>query len=227
MENYKLTIEDGVITWGENADENGNPIEGILYIPKEAVAFHPDAWIFLDTNADGIVVDEENPVFSSAHNCLLSKDGKKLIKVCKNSDISKLRSLEIIGRDAFNDLNEEREEFTLRIPDGVKILDYRAFAVNARNVKIVVPSSVRAIGALAFMIHSDSTHIVFEGDAELEVGAFGTELEAKDSDIEVYNSMPSILYPKKEKLTVTCPKDSKVYRYCKKYGINVLGETTN
>ena len=227
MENYKLTIEDGVITWVENADENGNPIEGILYIPKEAVAFHPDAWIFLDTNADEIVVDEENTAFSSAHNCLLSKDGKKLIKVCKNSDVSKLTSLEIIGRDAFNDLNEEREEFTLRIPDGVKILDYRAFAINARNVKIVVPSSVRAIGALAFMIHSDSTHIIFEGDAELEVGAFGTELEAKDSDIEVYNSMPSILYPKKEKLTVTCPKDSKVYRYCKKYGINVLGETTN
>lgn len=219
MENYKLTIEDGVITWVENADENGNPIEGILYIPKEAVAFHPDAWIFLGCNAGGIVVDEENPVFSSAHNCLLSKDGKKLIKVCKNSDISKLRSLEIIGRDAFNDLNEEREEFTLRIPDGVKILDYRAFAVNARNVKIVVPSSVRAIGALAFMIHSDSTHIVFEGDAELEVGAFGTELEAKDSDIEVYNSMPSILYPKKENLTVTCPKESNVSSYCNKYEI--------
>ena len=227
MENYKLTIEDGVITWVENADENGNPIEGILYIPKEAVDFHPDAWIFLGCNAGGIVVDEENPVFSSAHNCLLSKDGKKLIKVCKNSDISKLRSLEIIGRDAFNDLNEEREEFTLRIPDGVKILDYRAFAVNARNVKIVVPSSVRAIGALAFMIHSDSTHIVFEGDAALEVGAFGTELEAKDSDIEVYNSMPSILYPKKENLTVTCHKYFNVSNYCKKYGINVSGKTTN
>ena len=157
----------------------------------------------------------------------MSKDGKELIKVCKNSDVSKLTSLEIIGQDAFNDLNVERDEFVFRIPDGVKILDYRAFAINARNVKIVIPSSVRAIGALAFMIHSDNTHIVFEGDAELEVGAFGTELEAKDSVIEVYNSMPSILYPKKEKLTVTCPKDSKIYRYCKKYGINVSDKTTN
>lgn len=219
MENYKLTIEDGVITWVENADENGNPIESILYIPKEAVAFHPDAWIFLDTNADRIVVDEENPAFSSAHNCLLSKDGKTLIKACKNSDVSKLTSLEIIGQDAFNDLNIERDEFVLRIPEGVKILDYRAFAVNARNVKIVVPSSVRVIGALAFMIHSDNTHIIFEGDAELEVGAFGTELEAKDSDIEIYKSLPFVVYPKKETLTVTCPKDSKVSSYCKKYGI--------
>ena len=227
MKDYKLTIEDGVITWVENADESGNPIPGRLFVPKEATAFDVDAWVFLGCEAEAIVVDPENDVFSSAHNCLLSKDGKKLIKVCKNSDVSELTSLEIIGQDAFNDLNEERDEFVFRIPDGVKILDYRAFAINARNVKIVVPSSVRAIGALAFMIHSDSTHIVFEGDAELEVGAFGTELEAKDSDIEVYNSMPSILYSKKEKLTVTCPKESKVSGYCKKYGINASGKTTN
>lgn len=219
MENYKLTIEDGVITWIENADEVGNAIEGILYIPKEAVAFSPDAWIFLGCSADGIKVDEENPVFSSAHNCLLSKDGKTLIKVCKNSDVSKLTSLEIIGQDAFNDLTAQCDEFVFRIPDGVKILDYRAFAINARNVEIIVPSSVRAIGALAFMIRSDSTHIVFEGDAELEVGAFGTELEAKDSDIEIYKSMPSKVYTKAEQLTVTCPKESNISRYCKKHGI--------
>ena len=219
MKDYKLTIENGVITWVENADENGNPISGRLFIPKEVTAFDVDAWAFLGCEGEAIVADPENDVFSSAHNCLLSKDGKKLIKVCKNSDVSKLTSLEIIGRDAFNDLHEEREEFIFHIPDGVKILDYRAFAVNARNVKIVVPSSVRAIGALAFMIHSDSTHIVFEGDAELEVGAFGTELEAKDSDIEIYKSLPSVVYPKKETLTVTCPKDSKVSSYCKKYGI--------
>ena len=219
MENYKLTIEDGVITWIENTDGSGNPISGRLFIPKEVTAFDVDAWVFLGCEAEEIVVYPENDVFSSAHNCLLSKDRKKLIKVCKNSDVSKLTSLEIIGRDAFNDLNEEREEFIFHIPDGVKILDYRAFAINARNVEIIVPSSVRAIGALAFMINSDNTHIVFEGDAELEVGAFGTELEAKDSDIAVYSSMPSILYPKKEKLTVTCPKESKVSSYCNKYEI--------
>lgn len=146
MKDYKLTIEDGVITWVENADEKGNPISGRLFIPKEVTSFDVDAWVFLGCEAEAIVVDLENDVFSSAHNCLLSKDGKKLIKVCKNSDVSKLTSLEIIGRDAFNDLNVERDEFVFRIPDGVKILDYRAFAVNARNVEIVVPSSVRAIG---------------------------------------------------------------------------------
>ena len=102
------------------------------------------------------------------------------------------------GVQLWRNIHEEREEFIFHIPDGVKFLDYRAFAVNARNVEIIVPSSVRAIGALAFMIHSDNAHIIFEGDAELEVGAFGTELEAKDSDIAVYNSMSSLVYPKKE-----------------------------
>ena len=227
MKNYKLTIEDGVITWIENSDENGNPIEGILYIPKEAIAFHPDAWIFLGCGADGVVVDKENPVFSSAHNCLLSKDGKTLIKVCKNSDFSKLSSFEIIGRDAFSDFNEEREEFTFHIPDGVTTLDYRSFALSAGKVNITVPSSVRKIGALAFMIYSEETHITFEGDAELEMGAFGIEAEAKDSDYEVYKSMPSAVYPKAERLVVSCPTESNVYRYCKKYGINVSGKTTN
>ena len=124
-----------------------------------------------------------------------------------------------MGKTLFNDLNVERDKFILRIPEGVKIWDYRAFAINARNVEIIVPSSVRAIGALAFMIHSDNTNIIFEGDAELEVGVFGTEPEAKNSDIEVYNSMPSIIYPKKETLTVTCPKDSNSSNYCKKYEI--------
>ena len=219
MKNYNLTVENGVITRIETADENGNPIEGVLYIPKEAVAFGPDAWARLGCSAEAIVVDEENPVFSSAHNCLLSKDGKTLIKTCKNSDISKLTSLESIGQDAFNDLNEERDEFVLKIPDGVLTLDYRAFAVSARKVSITVPSSVKEVGALAFMIHSESTRIIFEGDADLEIGTFGTEAESFDSDYDIYKSLPANLYPKKERITVSCPADSKISDYCREYGI--------
>lgn len=219
MKNYNLTVENGVITRIETADENGNPIEGVLYIPKEAVAFGPDAWARLGCSAEAIVVDEDNPFFSSAHNCLLSKDGKTLIKTCKTSDISKLTSLETIGQDAFNDLNEERDEFVLKIPDGVITLDYRAFAVSARKVSITVPSSVKEVGALAFMIHSESTRIIFEGDADLEIGTFGTEAESFDSDYDIYKSLPANLYPKKERITVSCPADSKISDYCREYGI--------
>ena len=219
MKNYELTIENGAITWVEDADENGNPIEGILYIPKEATSFSTDAWVHLGCEADGIVVHKDNPEFSSAHNCLLTKNGKKLLKTCCNSDVSKLTGLKGIGADAFQTMNAEQDEFIFRIPDGVEVLDYRAFAISADKVEIVVPKSVIYVNLLAFMIHSNHTHIIFERDTELRIGAFGTAAEAADSVFEVYRKMPAVLYPKAENITVTCPPNSKISAYCKKYGI--------
>lgn len=213
------SIENGVITWVEDADVNGNPIEGILNIPKEATSFSTDAWIALGCDANGIRVHKDNPVYSSAHNCLLTKNGKKLLKTCKNSDVSKLTGLKSIGKDAFQTMGAERDEFIFRIPDGVEVLDYRAFAISADRVEIIVPASVIYVNLLAFMIHSQHTHIIFEGDTELRIGAFGTAAEAADSGFELYQSMPAILYPKAENITVTCQPGSKVSRYCKKYGI--------
>jgi hypothetical protein len=150
---------------------------------------------------------------------LLSKDGTKLIKTSKSSDISKLTGLKTIGRDAFQTLGEDPDAFIFRIPDGVEVLDYRAFAVTAQRVEIIVPASVVFVNLLAFMIHSEHTHIIFEGDTELRIGAFGTAAEAADSGFELYQSMPAILYPKAENITVTCQPDSKVAAYCKEYGI--------
>ena len=221
MQNYELTIENGVITWVEDTDANGNPIPGILYIPKEAVAFSNDAWVHLGCEADGIVVHKDNPEFSSAHHCLLSKNGKKLLKTCRSSDVSKLTGLKGIGADAFQTMNEERDTFVFRIPDGVEVLDYRAFAISADKVEIVVPESVICVNLLAFMIHSQHTHIIFEGDPYLRIGVFGTAAEAQNSGFEVFQKMPAVLYPKAENITVTCQPDSKVAAYCKEYGIPI------
>ena len=219
MRNYDLTIENGVITWIEDTDADGNTIPGILYIPKEATSFSADAWVHLGCDMDGILVHKDNPEFSSAHNCLLSKDGKKLIKTCKTSRISELTGVKVIGRDAFQTLGVDRDAVIFRIPDGVEVLDYRAFAIYAEKVEITVPASVLYVNLLAFMIHSLNTHIIFEGDAHLRIGTFGTAAEATDSGFETYQSMPSILYPKPENILVTCPPDSKISAYCKKYGI--------
>lgn len=223
MKNYNLTIEDGVITWIKDYDKNGDPLPGTLYIPKDATAFSDDAWVHLGCTASGIRVHKDNPVYSSAYNCLLSKDGTKLIKTSRTSDISKLTNLKTIGSDAFQTLGEDREEFIFRIPDGVEVLDYRAFAVNADRVEITVPASVIFVNLLAFMIHSEHTHIIFEGDTQLRIGAFGTAAEAEDSGFDVYKSMPKILYPRAERITVTCPPNSKISAYCQKYGIPTKG----
>ena len=219
MKNYELTIENGVITWTQDTDENGNHIPGILYIPKEAVDFSTDAWVHLGCEADGIVVHKDNPVYSSAHNCLLSKNGKKLLKTCRSSDVSKLNGLKTIGRDAFQTLGEDPDAFIFRIPNGVEVLDYRAFAISADKVEIIVPKSVIYVNLLAFMIHSQQTHIIFEGDPHLRIGAFGTAAEARHSGFEVFQKMPAVLYPKAENITVTCQSGGKVSQYCKEYGI--------
>lgn len=223
MKKYALTIEDGVITWIEDTDKDGNTIPSILYIPKEAVDFSADAWANLGCNAAGIRVHKDNPVYSSAHNCLLSKDGTKLLKVCEKSDIYRLTGIRTISRDAFNSPGYSWIEFDLHIPDGVELLDYRALALSADTAKITVPASVAFVDLLAFMIYSKRTHIIFEGDPHLRIGTFGTEAEAADSGFELYRSMPSILYPKAENITVTCQPDSKVAAYCKKYGIPMGG----
>ena len=219
MKNYELKIEDGVITWVEDTDENCTPLPGILYIPKEAIDFSADAWVHLGCEADGIVVDKDNPKFSSAHNCLLSKNGKKLIKTCKNSEVSKLTGLTDIGREAFQSMYVERDKFMFRIPDGVEALNYRSFAISADEVEIIVPASVKYVDLLAFMIHSQHTQIVFEGDPLLRIGVFGTAAEAKDSGFELLRKMPAVVCPKAENITVTCMPDSKVAAYCKKYNI--------
>ena len=219
MKNYELTIENGVITWVEDTDENGDPLDGILYIPKEAIAFSTDAWANLGCNAAGIRVHKDNPVYSSAHNCLLSKDGSKLIKVCERSDIYRLTGIRTIGRDVFNNPGYSWIEFDLHIPDGVELLDYRALALSADTARITVPASVAFVDLLAFMIYSKRTHIIFEGDPHLRIGTFGTAAEAQHSGFEVFQKMPAVLYPKAENITVSCQPGSKVSQYCKQYGI--------
>ena len=219
MQNYELTIENGVITWIKDNDANGHKIPGILYIPKEVVGFSGGALAHLGCEVEGIVVHKNNPELSSAHNCLLTKNGKKLLMTCKNSDVCQLSGLKVIGRDAFWGLNTDREEFILRIPDGVEVLDYRAFEIFARRVEIIVPASVIYVNLLAFMIHSQHTHIIFEGDPHLQIGTFGTAAEAQHSGFEVYQKMPAVLYPKAENITVTCQSGGKVSQYCKEYGI--------
>lgn len=221
MNNYELTLENGVITCVHDTDDNGNPIPGILHIPQDATSFSPDAWVHLGADALGITVHPDNPSFSAAHNCLLSKDGTKLIKTCQTSDLSKLTGLKVMGQDAFQSMNREREVFSLEIPEGVQVLNYRSFAISADRVQITVPASVLCVDLLAFMIHSNHTHIIFRGDPQLRIGTFGTAAEAKDSGNHIYRSMPAIVYPKAENITVTCQPNSRVAAYCREYGIPV------
>ena len=116
-------------------------------------------------------------------------------------------------------LSRRADVFRFRIPDGVERLDYRAFAISAETVEITVPASVLHVNLLAFMIHSQRTHIIFEGDPHLRIGTFGTAAEAKDSGFEIFQSMPAVLYPDAKKISVRCRPGGNVSQYCNQYGI--------
>jgi hypothetical protein len=53
----------------------------------------------------------------------------------------------------------------------------------------------------------------------VRIGAFGTAAEAADSDFALYRSLPAMLYPQTDRITVTCPAGSGISAYCKRYGI--------
>ncbi len=232
MNNFEVTVENGVITLIKNYNEVEMideyehielfEIEGNLFIPKDATAFAPE--VLIGVSPENILVESGNPAFFVKGNCLFSAETGALIMACKNSVIPNDGSVRVIGESAFSwpiDLSEMQLD-PLRIPDSVRKIEYRAFALTSANsIHIVVPTSVERVDAMAFMLKSGtkSCTVTFEGSPQLEAGVFGTNAEAADSQYEAYRQMPDILYTQPDELLVRAPKDSLVIAYCEKYGI--------
>lgn len=218
MRDCKLTVEEGVITGMEMPKER----PARLFVPKDAVGF--DGEMMICGNPDAIEVEAGSPVYTARNNCLLSADGKTLVLACKNSVIPDDGSVEVIGDMAFNypqDLSEMPLD-PLVIPDGIKRIGYRAFALYSDSpIHIIVPASVERVECMAFMMRSETgaCRVTFRGSPELEPGVFGTKAEAADSDHPVYHEMPSIIYTEPDKIAVDAPAGSSAAAYCSKYGI--------
>ena len=171
-----------------------------------------------------IEVEDGNETFSAVNNCLIRSSDKTLVMGCNNSIIPEDGSVEIIGACAFNfaqDLTKMNPN-PLVLPNTIKEIRYRAFAVYAENdIHIIVPESVEKIGLMAFMMKSGTKKctVTFLGSPELETGVFGTKAEANDTDYEIYKTMPDCIYTLPNELLVRAHANSGVIDYCKKYGI--------
>lgn len=114
-----------------------------VYLPASVT--HYGYAVFADCEElSSIEVDPLNPVYKSAGNCLLSKDGKVLLQGCKTSLIPD--SVVRIGTEAFCQCSGLT---TLRIPSSVKEIGFNAF-MECWNLTTFLPSSVTKIEALAF-----------------------------------------------------------------------------
>ena len=241
MNNYKLTIKDGIITdiemfkVLEQTDENTLPdyeeIKACLYIPKEVVGFSDDPE-FLESligfNPETIEVEEGNEVYEAYNNCLIRKADKTMIMGCSNSYLDDSSHIEHIGPCALCAplTLDEMDLENLQIPEGIKSIGYRAFANQSEeHISIIVPDSVEKVGCMAFMMSAGSPEddkkctITFYGSPELEIGVFGTKAESEDSDFGIYKELPETIYQNPKKLVVRGLKNSSVEEYCKKYGI--------
>ncbi len=129
--------DDGVVSIPETVD--GLPVTLCdcyfggsvrkLIIPRTLVAFSSMA--NLPDVADELIVDKDNPEFSTDGVSLLSKDGKKLFRMCQRNRVS------------------------YSIPDGVTEICSSAFESN-RNSEISIPDSVTTVGYDVF--HGCSYH---------------------------------------------------------------------
>lgn len=140
----KIVIPDGYLTvmaWSFQRCPNLKE----LYIGKGIVDF-TDVESFSYCNQLSIIsVHDQNPVYKSVNNCLLTKDGKKLIAGCKSSIIPD--TVEEIGQCAFIG----RETLTnITIPSSVKIIGDWAFRSCTGLKEVYLSSTVTQVGYRAF-----------------------------------------------------------------------------
>lgn len=160
-----------------------------IYLPASLKDVRISA--FEGCGLETIEVHPDNEEFRSEGNCLLSKDGTRLIIGCKTSVIP--QSVNLIGIQSFSEKPgltdivipgsvKRIEECafdscpdlrSVIISDGVEEIGYMAFASCPRLETVSVPGSIACLGAAAFQYcHSLRDVIIAEGVLEIGYKAF-------------------------------------------------------
>lgn len=237
MEKAEITMDQKGIVDYICADGNG-----LLTVPKDARGFTADALLLLDEVKE-IVVEEGNPRYRAEGCCLINAETETVIYAGENAVVPD--GVKVVGACAFHwdDDRTSMDLDPLRLPDGLKEIRYRAFAVSSeRKIHIIVPASVERVGLMAFMMHGAGvSEVTFLGDPTPEIGVFGTKAElfgiehfmlrrgvidgdgASEEQAEeatqVLRQVPECICTKPESILVHAPADSEMAGYCKHYGI--------
>lgn len=161
-----VTIPDGITEIGWWAFDGCSSLKEIR-IPVGVREI--DSSAFADCGALlQIIVNEQNENFQSKGNCLLTKDGKILIRGCNNSIIPD--SVTSIGDWAFNGCDSLT---SITMPDGVTEIGESAFASCSSLTTVTIPDSVSKIGEGAFKGCSSLTSMTIpESVTSIGYGAF-------------------------------------------------------
>lgn len=122
--------------------------------------------IFGERFTENVTVSDENPVYYSENNCIITRESGELIFTYDPDSVPKDGSVKIIGSFAYSDINAD----TVSIPEGVTLLKQSAIANFNRIDEIILPKSLEkmersAISAVNY--HSESVkRITFSGTHE-------------------------------------------------------------
>ena len=160
--------------------------EGHLAIPKTVVGFDEMVeGLRIISSIKSITVEEGNPIYHSAGNCLIETATKKLVLGSDNSVIPNDGSVTSIGMDAFC-MRENVK--TLNLPNTIETIGVRAF--NGISIEeLVLPQSIKRIDELAFMNCANLKHVVLPANVEeIGAGAFcGTYQNACEFVLDEHN----------------------------------------
>ena len=137
---------------------------------------------------ESITVEQGNPIYHSAGNCIIETKSKTLIAGWKNSIIPADGSVTSIGWGAFFNCSALK---SIVIPDSVTSIDYRAFFDCSSLKSIVIPEGVTSIGNSTFEDCGSLTSIVIPGSVT-SIGDFAFYHCSSLTSIVIPDSVPSI-----------------------------------
>ena len=153
-----LEIPEGVTSIGEWAFYNFDSLTSIT-ISNSVTNIGGYAFYGCDS-LESITVEQGNPIYHSAGNCIIETKSKTLIVGCKNSVIPADGSVTSIGDYAFRSCNSLT---SITIPDSVTDIGKYAF-YNCSSLKTVtIGNGVTSIGDYAFSEYRSLTSINFQG----------------------------------------------------------------
>ncbi|MBR2353626.1 MAG: leucine-rich repeat domain-containing protein, partial [Clostridia bacterium] len=135
------TVEGKKVTGIDFSTSGALPYVTEIRIPKSVIQIWEGS-LSGCFKLSGITVNEENPKYHSAGNCVIETEKKTLVVGCKTSVIPTDGSVTKIGESAFRDCLELTE---ISIPEGVTEIAQGAFYGCENLVSVSIPNSIELI----------------------------------------------------------------------------------
>ena len=207
-----------------------------ITLPESVTSIGESAFLGC-ANLEGIVVSEENPVYSSLDGVLYNKDKTELLKwPDKKLSVTIPESVTSIGGSAFQRCSGLT---SITLPESVTSIGDYAFSYCSGLTSMTIPESVTSIGDEAFYYCSGLTSVTIPASVErLGTGVFSACMNLEEIIVSannpVYSSLDGVLYNKdktellkwpNKKLSVTIPESvtsigDYAFLYC--YGLTTI-----